>query len=386
MSLTGPYTVLLAVALALAAPLAALALWNRTGRGAGPAARAARWATRGGLLLLTQLTAVMLVAVVLNDANRFYSSWLELLGDHHTVHDTTASPGRQDGQVQSRLGNAARGHGVVVRVKIPDTVSHVGTFTASVYLPAAYGLPQYAHRDFPVVELIAGSPGTPDTWTGPLHVARVLDSEIAAGRTEPLIAVMPTAAVDGRRDTQCVDIVGGPAVETYLARDVRAAVVTDFRADPAPSAWAVMGYSSGGFCATNLAMRNPDLFAAAVSVAGYDRPAHDSQTGNLFGHDTAARDANTPIWRAEHLPPPDVSVLLMSSKEDPETARDARALAAAARAPFAVTLVALRHGGHNFEVWRAEEPVAFAWISARLTPPLAPAPVIDRTMPVAVTG
>ncbi len=385
MSLTGPWTVVLAVLLAIAAPFAALIVWNRVGRGASHAARARRWATRGGLLLLSQVTAVVLVAVLLNDANRFYTSWLELLGEHHTVHSATPAPGRQDPTVRNRLA-AAGGHGVVVRITVPDTNSHVGTFSAEVYLPAAYASPAFAHRRFPVVELVAGSPGTPQTWTSSLHVARILDREIADGRTDPLIAVMPTAAVDGRRDTQCVDIVGGPAVDTYLSQDVRDAVLADFRADPSRDAWGVMGYSSGGFCASNLAMRHPDLYTAAVSIAGYDHPAHDSQTGNLFGHDSSAQNLNTPIWRALHLPPPDVSLLLMTSAEDPETARDATALAAAARAPLAVSTVALRHGGHNFEVWRAEEPVAFAWLSARLTPPLAPAPVIDSTPPVVVTS
>jgi hypothetical protein len=52
---------------------------------------------------------------------------------------------------------------------------------------------------------------------------------------------------------------------------------------------------------------------------------------------------------------------------------------------LSVTLVSLRHGGHNFEVWRAEEPVAFAWVSAQLTAPLTPPPVIDNTPPVVAT-
>jgi S-formylglutathione hydrolase FrmB len=167
---------------------------------------------------------------------------------------------------------------------------------------------------------------------------------------------------------------------------VRAVITRAYRASTQHGSWAVMGYSSGGFCATNLAVRHPDLFAAAVSIAGYARPAHDHQTGELFGHDVALRDRNTPIWRATHLPPTDIALLLMSSAQDPATYHDAHAMARAARAPMSVTLVSLRHGGHNFEVWRAEEPVAFAWLSARLTAPLAPPPVIDSTRPVVVTS
>jgi S-formylglutathione hydrolase FrmB len=192
---------------------------------------------------------------------------------------------------------------------------------------------------------------------------------------------MPTEDVDGGRDTQCVNIVHGPQVDTYLTQDVRTAAVHAFRVRADAAAWGLMGYSSGGFCATNLAMRHPDMFSAGVSIAGYSRPAHDHQTGDLFHGDTAARDANTPLWRASHLPLPEIALLLISSNEDPETAHDAMALAALAGAPMSVTRIDLTHGGHNFEVWRAEEPEAFAWLSSHLVAPLAPAPVIDHLNP-----
>ena len=138
------------------------------------------------------------------------------------------------------------------------------------------------------------------------------------------------------------------------------------------------------FCATNLAMRHPDIYSAAVSIAGYAKPAHDFQTGDLFAGDTSARNANTPLWRAQHLPPPELALLLLASRPDPGTLRDARALAAAARAPFDVTTIQLASGGHNFEVWRAEEPVAFSWLSRHLAPALAPEPVIDHVEPTSV--
>ncbi|MDP9117796.1 MAG: esterase family protein [Actinomycetota bacterium] len=386
MSLTGPITAALAVLLCVLMPILTLVLWNRFGRGDSSWAAVRRWIGRGGFLLGSQLTAVLLIAVLGNDANHFYTSWLELIGDHHTVSHPTAAPGNQDHLLQPKLADAvAHDRGLIVPIKIAGTASGINGFTALVYLPAQYGQPGYADRTFPVVELIAGSPGTPTTWTQSLHVASVLDTEIAAGRTQPMIVVMPSQDVDGLRDTQCVNVVGGPKVELYLTTDVRATIRSAFRADMAPGAWSLMGYSSGGFCATNIAMRHPDLYRAGVSIAGYSSPAHDHQTGELFGHNTALRNENTPLWRAQHLPPPNVALLLMTSKDDPQTDRDARKLAAVAREPLAVTLIPLAHGGHNFEVWRADEPVAFAWLSAHLPPALAPAPVVDNVSPVIVT-
>lgn len=387
MALTGRFTLLLAILLAMAVPSIALFSWNRVGRGERRSAKVQRWTWRGTVLFASQLSAVFLVGVLVNDSGNFYSSWLELLGEKHTLQHTVAAPGSQDRALRSELDRArASGHGLVVPLKIPGVRSGIAAYTALVYLPIQYGMPAYADRTFPVVELIAGSPGTPKTWTHALDVANVLDREIASGSSLPFIAVMPSQEVAGGRDTQCVDVVGGPKMETYLTADVRSVITHAYRASRQPGSWAVMGYSSGGFCATNLAMRHPGLFAAAVSVAGYARPAHDHQTGELFGHNTRLRNQNTPLWRAAHVAPADTALLLMSSAQDRATYNDARAMAAAARPPLSVTLVSLRHGGHNFEVWRAEEPVAFAWVSARLTAPLTPPPIIDNTAPVVVTG
>ncbi len=385
-ALTGRVTLILAILLAVAVPVLTCYTWNRMGQGSSRAAGVRRWTWRGGLVLGSQLTAVALVAVLVNDAGNFYSSWLELLGEKHTVRDVVARPGTEDAALRAKLDRArADGHGLVTRVSIHGSSPGFGTFSALVYLPMQYALPEYAHRTFPVVELIAGSPGTPQTWTKSLDVAHILDREIAAGRSSPFIAVMPSQDVAGRRDTECVDVVHGPNVERYLTVDVRRGVTRAFRASSQSREWALMGYSSGGFCATNLSMRHPDMFAAAVSIAGNMRPAHDHQTGELFGHDPLLRDQNTPIWRATALPPPNIALLLISSAKDTTTSHDAAALAAAARSPLSVALLTLRRGGHNFEVWRAEEPVAFAWVSAHLTAPLAPPPIIDNTHPVEVS-
>ncbi len=387
MAITGPVTLALAILLALVMPAVALYSWNRVGRGSTGSAKWSRWTWRGAVLFGSQLSSVILVAVLINDAGKFYTSWLELLGERHTLHHTVATPGLQDQALRAELDKArAQGHGLVVKITIPGTHSGIGDFSGLVYLPVQYGMPGYEHRTFPVVELIAGSPGTPKTWTGPLDVARVLDSEIASGRSLPFIAVMPSQEVAGRRDTQCVRVVGGPDVETYLTTDVREVITRSYRANPHPGAWGLMGYSSGGYCATNLAMRHPTMFAAAVSIAGLAHPAHDHQTGELFGGSATLRNENTPIWRATHLPPPDIALLLMSSAQDEETDRDAHLMATASKPPLSVTLVTLRHGGHNFEVWHAEEPVAFDWLSEHLTAPLTPPPVIDNTQPVVVTS
>ena len=99
---------------------------------------------------------------------------------------------------------------------------------------------------------------------------------------------------------------------------------------------AVMGYSTGGYCATNLTFQHPAWFGAAVSIAGYDRPALGGTTGNLFGADPQAPLANDVVWRAEHLPMPRANVPLVGARRDPPPVLRNLALERAVRAPTQV--------------------------------------------------
>jgi enterochelin esterase-like enzyme len=248
-------------------------------------------------------------------------------------------------------------------------------------LPPQYGDPAYRNRRFPVIELVPGYPGHPRNWVEQFNVAAVLDQAIASGHVSPLIAVMPTSTVTPPRDTECVNVPGGPQVETYLTTDVPDAITRAFRAQPISTGWALMGYSTGGYCSVNLALRHPGHYRAAVSLAGYNAPANDRTTGDLFAGDSALRDQNTTLWRVQHLPPPVLSLLLMDTADDKESFSDDRALAAAAVPPLHVSVISLAHGGHNFTTWRAEELTALSWLSAFLTPPLAPIPAVNGQTP-----
>lgn len=376
MSLTSTAALIAAALLTATAIAACLRLWNRL---RGP--QVVRLASRLGLIVVCQLLAIALTGLAINSQARFFTSWSELLGRPAV---TTAAPPRVTGQLDASHQKEIRaafsaGHGTVVSMVIPGTISSVPPQRALVYLPAAYGDPKAPYTQFPVVQLLTGFPGRPENWTDGLQLQRVLDSEIAGRRSVPLIAVAPRQNIAMPRDTQCVDVVGGPKTDTYLTQDVHRAVITAFRATPDRSGWALMGYSTGGFCSLNLAMRHPDMFSAAVSLSGYARPAHDRATGELFGGRTVLADANTPLWRAQHLPAPSISVLVMTSRLDTLPHRDARAFAAVARDPTRLETIVFPRGGHNFQLWRAIEPYAFSWLSHRLRAPLAPTrPPITR--------
>jgi enterochelin esterase-like enzyme len=379
MGLLSPVTLALALTLTSVLPVSCLLLWNRLGR-----LRVVRFASRAALVVSCQVLAVVSAGLLVNNHYGFYTSWAELVG--RSGLPTSVAPaavGKLDGLYTRQLLAAFRsGHGLVVPWVIPGPASGLPPRHALLYLPAAYGDPVARRVRFPVVELLHGFPGRPESWTGPLELQRILDAQIAARQSVPFVAVMPMQNLVLPRDTQCVDVSHGPRVDTYLTVDVHRAVLGAVRASTDRGGWALMGLSTGGYCALNLALRHPDLFAAAVSLSGYGYPAHDRSTGNLFGGSIDLLNSNTPVWLAMHPRGRlELSVLVMTSRQDRASYRDAVQLAGAARAPLRVTTVVLPHGGHNAALWKALEPAAFNWLSQRLAAPLAPVASVGQQLP-----
>jgi hypothetical protein len=370
----------LALSMALVAVLISVAtvvFWNRV-----EVLRAGRWAVRLALLSAGQISVVLLAAVILNNTFVFYQSWSELFGQHPQQGQSAAALGALDARLDPQLRrNFLAGRGTLASLPVAGLRSGVHAGPATVYLPPQYGDPAYANRTFPVVELLSGFPGGPHPWVRMLHVVDVLDGLIATGRAVPFIAVMPEQNVAWPRDTECVNVVGGPQVDTYLSKDVRAAVVRAFRAAPTGTGWTLMGDSTGGYCASSLAFRHPDMFAAAVSLAGYNAPAHDATTGNLFPGDPQAADDFSPLWMLQHGRAPDVALLLISTRVDRASYRAALRMAEATRPPLRLSLLTLPRGGHNFATFAAEIPVGFSWLSHFVATALAPLPKVDGLLP-----
>lgn len=321
-----------------------------------------------GLVAAAQLTAVLFAGLVVNAHFDLYTSWAELFG--HSGVSKAATP--LTGSAFDRRYHAAlsagfqQGHGTVLPLIIPAPGTGLPAQSALVYLPPQYGNPQATSVRFPVIELMDGVPGHPETWLGPLHLQHILDGMIGSLASSPFIAVMPTMTVLPGRDTECVNVWGGPAVDTYLTSDVRDAVVATVRAQSDPHGWGIMGYSTGGYCAMNLAMRHPEMFGAAVSLSGYDRPYLDRSTGALFGPGRHLIEENTPLWEAQHWPGKPLNLMVVASRSDKDTYRDALQLRDAAHGDLHVTVVLLAHGGHNFGLWSLLEPLAYNWFSHQL--------------------
>jgi enterochelin esterase-like enzyme len=207
-----------------------------------------------------------------------------------------------------------------------------------------------------------------NTFSKRLGGQKILDKLIAEGKMQPMIVVSAEKNPGRPKDSQCIDAVRGHRADTYVTQDLTEVLKRELRTARNRDGWALMGYSTGGFCATNLALRHPREFSAAVNLSGNYIPYIDSTTGDIFKGDKKVQAANTPqetIKRPRACP---TSLYLFASRGDPVGMRELRNFEKHVKAPDAATIVKLDAGGHNFGVWQAAMPQAFVWTARVLHP------------------
>ncbi|MEV8509249.1 alpha/beta fold hydrolase [Actinoplanes sp. NPDC051475] len=335
MTIDSPATVALGAVAVLLATLALAYLWD--GR---------RLLGRTVVAALVVVLLAATSAVQLNRLTVAYPSWSDLI-------DEPARGASLSAGIPLRPGG-----GRLLTVTVPGRASGL-TLTMGAYLPAAYDTAAGAGLRFPVIEVFHGFPGSPSTWIRRLDVLRHLDREMAAGRMAPTVVLFPYQTPRRMLDTECTDLVGGPRTETFLTEDVAAYAVARLRVRPDRAAWGLIGYSAGGFCAMNLALRHPERYAAAASLSGDSRPA-------ITIGDGSEHTTNNISWRLRHLPPPRVALYVGWAADDTESRDGSRDVVRLARPPLSVTAVELPRGGHSPTLWRRMASPAFDWLSGHL--------------------
>lgn len=137
-----------------------------------------------------------------------------------------------------------------------------------VYLPPDY---ETAGARYPVVYFLAGFSGggtyllseSPWSETLPQRVERL----ITAGAIRPMIVVMADC-LTRLGGSQYINSAATGRYEDHLVEELVPYVDAAFRTVATRERRAVMGKSSGGYGATVLAMRHPEVFAAAVDHSG----------------------------------------------------------------------------------------------------------------------
>lgn len=333
---------------------------------------------RVGLLLATQLVLFVSVGLGANQAFGFYASWSDLFGretDQGVVVDHTALRGaggplhvvgtrRVDAPGGASLPSSV---GQVQRVDIVGRTTHIAS-PAYVYLPPEYFQPRYRTRTFPATVVLTGYPGTAQALVDKLNYPRTALQLAKDGRMRPMILVMLRPTVAPPRDTECVDVPGGPHTESFFAKDLPDAVTAHYRVGKKPGSWGIVGDSTGGYCALKLAMHHPGVYAAGAGLSPYYKAPTDPTTGDLFQGDETLRNEANLWWYLKHRPAPDTSLLVTSSKAGEHNYKDTLKFIDRVRANNSTRIasIILDSGGHNFNTWRREIPATLEWLSGRL--------------------
>jgi enterochelin esterase-like enzyme len=297
-----------------------------------------------GALALALSMVAGLAAV--NDYYGYYRSWTDLAHDLRGQSPVVAvAAGR------TSRGPASLGTGRLTEVQFAGARSGISR-RGYLYLPPQYRDPRYRSLRFPVIELLHGYPGNPGSWISALKVTDIVDRLISTRQMGPVVLVIPTAYQAGHGPQECLDSPSGQD-DTYLSTDVPADVLSRYRVARDPAQWALMGLSSGGYCAVNLALRHRTRFGAAIALDGYFQPT-DGPAAKVLGYDPRLELANDPVTQASRLQPgagPVPAIWLSAGSNNADDLGQAHLLMAALSHVEGVPLLLEHRGGHNFYTW-----------------------------------
>ncbi|HEX6472326.1 MAG TPA: alpha/beta hydrolase-fold protein [Streptosporangiaceae bacterium] len=324
------------------------------------------------------IAAVFGMAIV-NKYYDYYQTWGDLYDDlTGRQPGVSALPPAGHGALRILRQDRATGErakkGLLLDMMLAGRQSGISRY-GLVYLPPEYFWRPYATARFPVVELLNGSPGMPSDWERMLHTSEVFRRLLHDRKAAP--AVLVAADVNGGPTSlgqQCLDVPGGLRDDTYLSKDVPRALLASLRVQRPGPHWAIAGYSEGGFCAANLALRHPGSYGAAGVMSGYFQPL-PRQGADLFRGDARARLANDPLWLAEgpRRPRPFPAFWLMAGRSDRGDVVAARTFKSVVdRREPGVPLVLVPHAGHTFAAWIPALPKLLGWATHRIAVPWPP--------------
>ncbi|WP_232666542.1 alpha/beta hydrolase [Pseudonocardia sp. TRM90224] len=330
-------------------------------------------ARRGRLFRLLAVPATVLVlatcGVKINAIYGYYPTTREALGISVANAVDLAQVPRPAAHVVGLAGwrpppNLPQ-RGGIAEVQIPGTTSGFSARSGIVYLPPAALVPD-APR-LPVLVLIAGSPGGPRDWLTAGRLVDVMDRFAAAHHGIAPVVVVPDATGERFANPLCMDSRRGNA-ETYLRRDVPDWAKRTLNVDPDPSRWAIAGFSYGGTCALQLAVRAPEVYPTFLDIGGQDEPSistREQTIRELFDGDAARFHAVNPLdLLATRRYDGTSGTVVVGSDEGADVPRAKRLAEVATASGMRVRFLVLP-GGHSWTVATAGLQLALPDIADR---------------------
>lgn len=136
-----------------------------------------------------------------------------------------------------------------------------------------------------------------------------------------------------------------------------------------PKAWAIAGFSQGGTCALQLAVRAPSVYPTFIDIAGQREPTLGSRKRTVsaaFGGDDAAFTAVNPLDVLARNRFPGSAGVIVAGTDDGVYLKEARQVYEACRAAGMDVRWLELPGGHSWAVWRPGLSKSLPWLADRL--------------------
>jgi enterochelin esterase-like enzyme len=338
---------------------------------------------------LAFLPAMTFGVAAVNKYYDYYQSWGALVNDltggstQNIPKLSAASVGsgrNLGGQVATQGNGLAKELGFSFQVTVPGPVSHIKR-DVLVWLPPQYFSSAYKSYRFPVIELLHGSPGSPTAWINVMSVLPTFLNLLNINQAQPAVLVMPDTDGGPKYGLQCLNYPGGLQDMTYVAREVPNYIAHTLRVQAPGRAWAIAGYSEGGYCAANIGLQYPNQFGFVGSLSGYfapiqsqvpagGRPGGKPVRVNPYVRNPQLLLRNTPQRYALHLPigTEIPQYWLAAGSQDPGDVAVARFFREELLTWLAdVPLDIVQGGGHQAKVWRAALTPMLQWMTPQLT-------------------
>lgn len=320
--------------------------------------------TRFLLIIAIQCFALASMGITINRSGEFYGTWSDLFGAQGQYQKIALSPAALTQISVKDLLSATKtkGGSLIFRKVIKGAKSGIASVVyvvASPKLAAQLESPSHViGNTYQVVELFPGTPGVPQTWIGTLDGITTMENLELSGRIPPTIAVIPSINVQPGQDTQCMNFVGGSQVETWVTSDMKTFMQTFFGIDN--RLWSSFGYSTGGWCAAEVAVLHQNQYSQGVSLAGYFNP--------ILSFGLSKREKNylskqyDLIYFLEHHER-NTKIMIIASVKDHFANSSAQQFMQKANSLIPIKYLPIPTGGHNIGVWKPFVATGFLWIS-----------------------
>jgi S-formylglutathione hydrolase FrmB len=196
-----------------------------------------------------------------------------------------------------------------------------------VFLPPSYA--KSKSRRFPVVYALHGYSIGAEQWTHEIHVPQTIEGAFAQG-TKEMIVVLPDSKTVHNGSMYSSSVTTGD-FEKFIAQDVVSYIDAHYRTIPNRTSRGLVGHSMGGYGASRIGMKYPDVFGSLYIMSPCCMSARMAGGG---GGRPGARPAGVP--GAGAAAPGTISAVAGAAPQGPPAANGPSALelaVAAAKTP-----------------------------------------------------